>query len=112
MNVLPVAILAVAFYVWTTYTEPLKSGEQSFTLYYWNKCSHCKKMMPEFDRLGRWVGEVKIRKVEASQNKEVNVRGFPTMIFRDAEGTEFVYDGERSYRALKEYISGKSVGSV
>lgn len=108
MNVLTLAIVAVAYYVWTTAPDPLPSDVASFTLYYWNKCSHCKKMMPEFNRLGKWMGEVKIRKVEASQNKEARVSAYPTIIFRDVEGNEYVYDGDRSYQAFRDYIDGKN----
>lgn len=108
MNVFPFVIVAVAYYFWSSAPEPLTSGVASFTLYYWDKCSHCKKMMPEFNRLGQWIGEVKIRKVEASQNKEANVRAYPTIIFRDVEGNQYTYDGERSYKAFRDYLSGKN----
>jgi thiol-disulfide isomerase/thioredoxin len=108
MNFLPLAVIAVAYYALATGTEPLKPGEESFTLYYWNKCSHCRRMMPEFDRLGRSVGGVKIRKVESAQNKEKNVRGFPTMVFRDKEGNESLYEGERTHSAIRDYILSQS----
>jgi len=65
-------------------------------------------MMPDFERLGRSVGGVKIRKVEAAQNKEKQVRGFPTMIFRDKEGNESVYDGGRTYNEIRDYILSQS----
>jgi len=114
MNLLPLVLVIVGYYAlnYNIKGQPLVAGEESFTLYYWNKCSHCKKMMPEFNRLGSYVGTVRIRKVEASENNEMMVRGYPTMIFRDAEGNEYTYDGARSYSALKDYINGKSVGSV
>ena len=104
MNLVPFAIAAVVYYLWTTTTPPLKPGEKSFTLYYWNKCGHCTRMMPDFNKLGSSVGGVKIRKVEASQNNEKEVRGFPTMVFRDGEGGEEIYTGGRSHKEIRDYI--------
>ena len=116
MNLLPLVLVAVGYYA-LNYNKknkgsPLVAGEESFTFYYWNKCGHCKKMMPEINRLGSYVGTVRIRKVEASENNEMQVRGYPTMIFRDAEGNEYTYDGARSYSALKEYIRGATKNSL
>ena len=33
-----------------------------------NGCGHCKKMMPEWDRLGSKVGNIKINKTEQSED--------------------------------------------
>jgi thiol-disulfide isomerase/thioredoxin len=108
MTLWPLAVIGVAWYVWSGYNEPLVPGQQSFTLYYWNKCGHCQKMMPTFNKLGSMIGDVKIRKVEASENVEKNISAYPTMVFRGKDGKETVYDGERSYDAIRTFILSSS----
>lgn len=57
----------------------------SFTMYYMNGCGYCDKIMPVFDN---YMGScpVACRKVEASQNSEYSVKGYPTFVYTDASG--------------------------
>jgi thiol-disulfide isomerase/thioredoxin len=57
----------------------------SFTLYYMNGCGHCDKIMPVFDEYMSHC-PVSCRKVEASQNSEYSVKGYPTFVFTDKNG--------------------------
>lgn len=104
MNLLPIAVFVVAYYLWTTTTTPLTPGEKSFTLYYMASCGYCRRMMPEFNKLGSSVNGVVIRKVEASRNDEMDVDGFPTMVYRDGQGGVTIYKGARTYKEIRDYI--------
>jgi len=57
----------------------------SFTLYYMNGCGYCDKIMPVFDDYMAKC-PVACRKVEASQNREYSVKGYPTFVYTDASG--------------------------
>ena len=39
------------------------------TLFHWNKCGHCKKMMPEWNKFqSSYKGKLKIKKIEQGDN--------------------------------------------
>lgn len=102
MNYLLVGVgLFVAYYIWNT-PAPLQPGQKSFTLYWWSKCGHCHTFMPTFDSLNG--GNIKLRKVEASQNQEYDVQSFPTMVFRDANGSVEKYEGGRSLSEINRFL--------
>jgi len=61
--------------------------------------------MPTFDRLNG--GNIKLRKVEASQNQEYEVHSYPTMIFRDANGTIEKYEGGRSLSEINSFLMSR-----
>jgi hypothetical protein len=57
----------------------------SFTLYYMNGCHYCEQIMPVFDD---YMGKCSVacRKVEASENSEYGVKGYPTFVYTDKNG--------------------------
>jgi hypothetical protein len=87
------AVLVAGYFMFSQ--SPLNPNEKSFTLYYWSNCSHCKRMMPDFNKLGLSVNGAKIRKVERSFNTEYQVSSFPTIVYRDGNGGLEIYDGGR-----------------
>ena len=99
------AVLVAGYYLFSQ--SPLQPTEKSFTLYYWSNCSHCRKMMPDFNRLGWSVNGVKIRKVERSFNKEYQVSSFPTIIYRDGNGGMEQYSGGRDYASMALFVNNK-----
>ena len=108
MNYLLIGGLALVLGAYLYHTaDPLVPGEPSFTLYWWKKCGHCTKFMPEFIKLGHSVKGIKIRQVEASLNNEHKVDSFPTMVYRDADGNEEEYQGERSAAAISNFLRSK-----
>lgn len=99
------AVLVAGYFMFSQ--SPLKPNEKSFTLYHWSNCSHCRKMMPDFNKLGWSMNGIKIRKVERSFNNEYNVSSFPTMIYRDGNGGLDLYDGGRDYASMAMYLNSK-----
>lgn len=85
MNLLfPVAAVGLVWYFFfnkkMSYAPP-----NSFTMYYMNGCGYCDKIMPVFD--GYMANcPVACRKVEASQNSEYSVKGYPTFVYTDSSG--------------------------
>ena len=96
---------AVLLYYIYKVQPPLKPGEKSFTLYYWNKCGHCKAMMPAWNALPKT--DITIRKVEASENKEYETNSYPTMVYRDGTGDEELYNGPRDLESLTSFLHSK-----
>jgi hypothetical protein len=105
MYIIPALFAGLMLY--NRYDFPLKIGQKSFTFYYWKKCHHCRAMYPDVRRLGGYVGSTKIRWVEESYNNELEVNSFPTLIYRDSNGTIEEYKGNRSYAAMKQFLLTK-----
>jgi thioredoxin-related protein len=67
-------------------------------------------MMPDWEKLGSKVGNIKISKTEQSEDpglmKKYKVQGYPTMVLLDADGNLLeTYGGDRTYSAFMEYLS-------
>jgi len=74
-------------------------------------CGHCKKLAPIWEELGEAfesVDSVVIAKMDATANsppENVDVKGFPTIIFFPADNKAGVtYSGERDLASLKKYL--------
>lgn len=106
LTLIPFGIVAAAWW-WSQRLTPLRPGERSFTFYYWKKCGHCRAMYPEMRRLGSAVGNIAIRWVEDSVNDELEVRSFPTLIYRDSSGAMQTYEGQRNAAAIRAYLLQK-----
>jgi len=80
-----------------------------------NWCGHCKRAMPDFERL---VSASPITKADGSavtvrmldsdadsgEVQNLNVKGFPTILYRSSDGSISNYNGERSYNAIQAFI--------
>ena len=82
--------------------------ERECVLFYSKSCGWCKKMMPEWNKFKKDVsGELKVRKVEASEDPEtinnLGIKGFPTIILFD-NGEKKVHNGERTLTGLKNFV--------
>ena len=85
-------------------------------LFHWDKCGHCKSMMPAWDQLGSKVGNVDIKKIEQADMKKeapkhTDVKGYPTIKYcpnglDDVKSCK-VFQGERSTEALKKFIESQ-----
>mmetsp|Transcript_6353 Transcript_6353/g.12917 ORF Transcript_6353/g.12917 Transcript_6353/m.12917 type:complete len:473 (+) Transcript_6353:89-1507(+) len=84
-----------------------------FVKYYAPWCGHCKKMAPDFEKLGEHYKDdedVVIAKFDATANEveSVSVQGFPTLKFIPKGGSDasaiLDFDGSRDLEGMKKYI--------
>lgn len=104
------------------------SGKKSLVLFHAEWCGHCKRFMPEWDKISSEIesmeGEdVILAKVECGDTKEneahknimkkYNIQGYPTILSFDESGNHSEYEGERSKSGIFKFlgISEKSEDS-
>lgn len=103
----------------------LNSDKTSFVKFYAEWCSHCKKMVPEWERLADSyanVANVQIVEIDADKSRGVgkryNIASYPSLkLFRaDALSDPIDYSGKREYEYFTNYlvnqigVKGKKVG--
>jgi thiol-disulfide isomerase/thioredoxin len=80
-----------------------------------NWCGHCKRAMPDFERLVSASpitkadgSDVTVRMLDSDENagevQNLNVKGFPTILYQSSDGSISNYNGERTYNAIQEFI--------
>jgi len=87
-----------------------------FVKFYAPWCGHCKRMAPEYEKLGEAfskTGDVVIAKVDADKHKELGsrfgVKGFPTLkFFPKGSTTPEDYSGGRDPDDIINFINGKA----
>ena len=107
MSAIVIPVTALCLLAWWNKTPALKMGRKSFTFYHMNSCPHCKHMYPEMRRFGCRYKDIDIRWVEEHYNKELDVRAFPTLIYRNSRGEIEKYTGPRNYNSIKQYLELK-----
>jgi protein disulfide-isomerase A1 len=90
-----------------------------FVEFYAPWCGHCKKLTPIWEELGtafKSTSTVVIGKMDATTNtapSELDIKGFPTLIFFPADNKSGVpYDGERDLKSLKKFVADHASTSV
>jgi protein disulfide-isomerase A6 len=90
------------------------STEAIFVMYYAEWCGHCKRTMPEFQKLmDSYSGSVKIIAVnsESEENKSLvqsqNIKGFPTIRYYPSglSGDYQEYSGGRTQNDFMQYLN-------
>ena len=98
-----------------------KDNSPWFIEFYAPWCGHCQRLAPEWAALATTVkGEVKVAKVDATQNKEAAARfgisGYPTIKFFPAgskdDSSAVDYDGPRSESGMVDWLREKTAGST
>lgn len=98
-----------------------KDNSPWFVEFYAPWCGHCQRLAPEWAALATTVkGEVKVAKVDATQNKETAARfgisGYPTIKFFPAgskdDSSAVDYDGPRSESGMADWLREKTAGSA
>ena len=80
-----------------------------------NWCGHCKNAMPDFERLVSASpitkadgSSVTVRMLDsdadANEVQNLNVKGFPTILYQSSDGSISNYNGERSYDAIQAFV--------
>jgi len=79
-------------------------------------CGHCQKLAPVYEELGASYKDdanVVIAKMDATANavpSDMDVRGYPTIVFVDAKNEIKVFEsGERDFDSLREFIEANRV---
>lgn len=108
MEKILIPVAAVCFYNWWIHPVALQPGKKSFTFYHLKGCHHCTRMKPVLRQLGCKYKDIDIRWVEERQNKELDVRSFPTLIYRDGNGEIVRYEGDRTANAIKQFLDSTS----
>merc|ERR1712087_414893 len=88
-----------------------------FVEYYAPWCGHCKRLAPEYEKVGEAFGDVDsviIAKADATENDfPEDIKGFPTLLFYPKGQTEAVkYSGDRKQEAIIEWIKENASGDV
>jgi len=88
-----------------------------FVEFYAPWCGHCKRLAPEYEKVGEAFGDVDsviIAKADATENDfPEDIKGFPTLLFYPKGQTEAVkYSGDRKQEAIIEWIKENASGDV
>jgi len=88
-----------------------------FVEYYAPWCGHCKRLAPEYEKVGEAfsdVDSVVIAKLDATENDTPeDIKGFPTLLFYPkGETTAVKYGGDRKQEAIIEWIKEHATGDV
>ena len=99
--ILPLFIMSglAAYWLWSRVTP------NSLTMYYASWCPHCQSILPLFQAF-RYPG-ITIRLIEEKVNKEMKVAGFPTFVYRNAQGTPEIYNGSRTIEGWSTFLASK-----
>jgi len=95
------------------FADFVNSSKPAFVKYYAPWCGHCKTLAPIWDELGDAFKDanVVIGKIDATANfVEVEIRGFPTLLWHGTDGSVEAYDGGRDLSSLKTFVSSKIGG--
>ena len=88
-----------------------------FVEFYAPWCGHCKRLAPEYEKVGtafKDVDNVVVAKIDATENDTPEeIKGFPTLIFYPkGQSTGEKYNGERTADAIIEFIKNKATVDV
>ena len=103
--------------VGTEFDKVIGQEQDVFVEFYAPWCGHCKRLAPEYEKVGEAFSDVEsvvIAKIDATENDTPeDIKGFPTLIFYkkgSSEGEK--YSGDRKSEAIIEWIKENASGDV
>jgi len=99
--------------VGSQFHEVIGKNKDVFVEFYAPWCGHCKKLAPEYEKLGdafEDVQDVIIAKIDATENDTPeDIRGFPTLVFYPKGKHDGVkYQGDRTADAMIEWVKSQA----
>lgn len=99
----------------TTFNKHVQGGSDGWMLkFYAPWCGHCKKLAPDWGKLGaHFHGQkdtnVKVGKIDCTQHRDLcskfEVKGYPSLFFFK-DGTYYKYSSARNLESLKQFATG------
>ena len=91
------------------------NGKDQLIIVKANWCGHCKRAMPDFERLVSASpitkadgSAVTVRMLDSDEDagevQNLNVKGFPTILYQSGDGSVSNYNGERTYNAIQSFL--------
>tara|TARA_Y100000591_G_scaffold330610_1_gene362100 strand:- start:822 stop:1253 length:432 start_codon:yes stop_codon:yes gene_type:complete len=87
-------------------------SEPQLTYYYMEQCGHCKRFTPSWDKFSKKYNgsNLKCNKVEAREkDPSVAIKGYPTVILYNPDGTKIEFNGERSENGLVSFLKENGI---
>lgn len=83
---------------------------KELVLFHWNKCGHCKKMMPEWQKTkSSYKGSIKLVDYESEKNpkimKDNGIQGYPTLKLFNNGKVEAEYEGPRTAQGFIAFLN-------
>merc|ERR1712083_959745 len=103
--------------VGSEFSNVIGKDKDVFVEFYAPWCGHCKRLAPEYEKVGEAFSDVDsviVAKIDATENDTPeDIKGFPTLIFYPAGKTKGAkYSGDRKQEAIIEYIKENASGDV
>ena len=100
-----------------SFNNVIGQDKDVFVEFYAPWCGHCKKLAPEYEKVGSAFSDVEnvvVAKIDATENDTPEeIKGFPTLIFYpkgQSKGEK--YSGERTADAIIDFIKNKATVDV
>ena len=85
--------------------------KKSLILFYVDWCSHCKSILPiwnKFELENNNKRDVKVSKINCDQNADLarkyNIERFPTILYLENEMVKKIYNGDRTLKSLTDFL--------
>jgi len=103
--------------VGSEFDKVIGQDKDVFVEFYAPWCGHCKRLAPEYEKVGEAfsdVDSVVIAKLDATENDTPeDIKGFPTLLFYPkGETTAVKYGGDRKQEAIVEWIKEHATGDM
>jgi thiol-disulfide isomerase/thioredoxin len=87
-------------------------NKPQLTYYYMEECGYCKQFTPAWDKFSKKYNNnnLKCNKVEAREkDSSVAIKGYPTVILHNPDGTKIEFNGERSENGLVSFLKENGI---